>query len=94
MIFGDLEPETDKWLIGIAVFFLMPLAGWRVGGLADRAGGEPTAGGAWFIVTALLLGQFAVGQYIAFFGGLALGGATWLGSVWRAKYTGIWDREE
>ena len=51
-------------------------------------------GGAWFIVTALLLGQFAAGQYIAFFGGLALCGATWLGSVWRAKYTGIWDREE
>lgn len=51
-------------------------------------------GGAWFIGMALLLPQTEAGQYIAFFGGLMLGAATWAGSVLRAKYTGIWDREE
>lgn len=52
------------------------------------------AGGAWFITMALLLPQTEAGQYVAFFGGLLLGAATWGGSVLRAKYTGIWDREE
>jgi hypothetical protein len=51
-------------------------------------------GGAWFIVVALLLPQSEAGQFLAFFGGIALGVSTWLGSVWRAKYTEIWDREE
>ena len=51
-------------------------------------------GGAWFITMATLLPQTEAGQYVAFFGGLLLGAATWAGSVLRAKWTGIWDREE
>ena len=50
-------------------------------------------GGVWFIVVALLLPQSEAGQFLAFFVGIALGVSTWLGSVWRAKYTGSWDRE-
>lgn len=51
-------------------------------------------GGAWFIGMALLLPQTEAGQYVAFFGGLLLGAATWAGSVLRARYTGVWDQEE
>ena len=51
-------------------------------------------GGAWFIIIALLSPQSEAGQYVAFFGGIAVGTTTWAGSVWRAKHTGIWYREE
>ena len=52
------------------------------------------AGGAWFIVMALVLPQSDVSQYIAFFGGAIFGLVTWGGSVWRAKHTDIWHRDE
>lgn len=51
-------------------------------------------GGGWLIVMTQLLPQTEAWQYVAFFGGLLLGAATWAGSVLRAKYTGIWDRED
>lgn len=51
-------------------------------------------GGSWFIGMTMLFPQTEAGQYVAFFGSLLLGAATRAGSVLRAKYTGIWDRDE
>ena len=49
-------------------------------------------GVAWFFAIAILFGDSNVGGQVALFGGFVVFGLVWIGSMWRAKRTGILDQ--
>ncbi len=48
-------------------------------------------GGVWFFAILLTFPPIPLAGNVAVIGGLVIFGVVWVGSVWRAKVTGIWD---
>ena len=61
--------------------------------MASSAIAGGVLGGVWFIAMPLIFGDHPAVGYVALFGGLAVFGGTWVGSVWRAKVTGVLDEQ-
>lgn len=62
--------------------------------MAGSAVAGGVLGGVWFLAMPLIFGARPVVDYVALFGGLIVFSATWVGSMWRARVTGVLEQEQ